>query len=194
MSYAFSGELQQLVQSELAKGVYASEDELLLVALKVLREQEHAFQQFRAEVQGRIESLERGEGIELADEQALRSSPMGSKRRAGGPGSKPETPMSRFTLARGVRADLRGIWRHIAVENHGPDAADRLIDRITDVFALLAREPLLGEDEGRLGRRVRGFVVGPTWALWSGDIGVRVIQVVHAARDIATVFRRPRTR
>ena len=53
--------------------------------------------------------------------------------------------MSRFTLARGVRADLRNIWRHIAVENHSPEAADRLIDRMTDVFALLAREPLLGE-------------------------------------------------
>jgi Arc/MetJ-type ribon-helix-helix transcriptional regulator len=72
MSYAFPGELQQLVQSELAKGVYASEDELLLVALKAFREREQVFQQFRAEVQSRIESLERGEGIELDDEQALR--------------------------------------------------------------------------------------------------------------------------
>ena len=72
MSYAFPGELQQLVQSELAKGVYASEDELLLVALKALSEREQAFRQFRTEVQGRIESLDRGEGIELEDEQALR--------------------------------------------------------------------------------------------------------------------------
>ncbi len=72
MSYAFPGELQQLIQSELAKGVYASEDELLLVALKALREHEQVFQQFRAEVQNRIESLDRGEGIELEDEQALR--------------------------------------------------------------------------------------------------------------------------
>jgi len=72
MSYAFPGELQQIVQSELAKGVYASEDELLLVALKALREHEQVFQQFRAEVQSRIESLERGEGIELEDEQSLR--------------------------------------------------------------------------------------------------------------------------
>ncbi|MEI8373599.1 MAG: hypothetical protein WCJ35_12300 [Planctomycetota bacterium] len=72
MSYAFPVELQQIVQSELAKGVYASEDELLLVALKALREHEQVFQQFRAEVQSRIESLERGEGIELEDEQSLR--------------------------------------------------------------------------------------------------------------------------
>ena len=72
MSYAFPGELQQLVQSELAKGVYASEDELLLVALKALGEREQVFNQLRAEVQSRIESLDRGEGIELEDEQALR--------------------------------------------------------------------------------------------------------------------------
>ena len=55
--------------------------------------------------------------------------------------------MSRFTFARGVRTDLRGIWRRIAIEHHSPDAADRLIDRITEVFALLAREPLLGEPQ-----------------------------------------------
>ena len=43
MSYAFPGELQHLVQSELAKGVYANEDELLLVALKALSEREEVF-------------------------------------------------------------------------------------------------------------------------------------------------------
>ena len=72
MSYAFSGELQQLVQAELAKGVYANEDELLLFALKALREREEDFRRLRAEVQSRIDSLDRGEGIELEDEQALR--------------------------------------------------------------------------------------------------------------------------
>jgi Arc/MetJ-type ribon-helix-helix transcriptional regulator len=72
MSYAFPGELQQLVESELAKGVYESEDELLFVALKALREREQVFDEFRAEIRSRIESLDRGEGIELEDEQALR--------------------------------------------------------------------------------------------------------------------------
>lgn len=40
--------------------------------MKALRDREQVFQQFRAEVQIRIESLDRGEGIELEDEQALR--------------------------------------------------------------------------------------------------------------------------
>jgi plasmid stabilization system protein ParE len=100
--------------------------------------------------------------------------------------------MSRFTLARGVRADLPGIWRHNAVENHSPDAADRLVDRITDVFAMLAREPLLGEERCDLAPGVRCFVVSSYLVLYSpARHGVRVTQVVPAARDIATVFRRP---
>jgi toxin ParE1/3/4 len=102
--------------------------------------------------------------------------------------------MSRFTLARGVRADLRGIWRHIAIENHSPDAADRLIDRITDVFALLAREPLLGEARDDLAPGIRAFVVGSYLAIYRpAKNGVQVTQVVPAARDIAAVFRRPGT-
>jgi toxin ParE1/3/4 len=103
--------------------------------------------------------------------------------------------MSRFALARGVRADLRGRWRRIAVEGHSPNAADRLIDRITDVFALLAREPLLGEVRNDLAPRIRAFVVSPYLVLYTPEKhGVRVIQVVHAARDIYRAFRRQRER
>jgi Arc/MetJ-type ribon-helix-helix transcriptional regulator len=72
MSYAFSGELQQIVETELAKGGYASEDELLLVALRALREREADYHQLQAEVQDRIDSLDRGEGIEFDDEQTMR--------------------------------------------------------------------------------------------------------------------------
>jgi putative addiction module CopG family antidote len=73
MSYAFPSELQQLVQNELAKGNYANEDEVLLQAMRVLREREEAVQQWRAEIRSRIESLDRGQGIELEDEQGLRA-------------------------------------------------------------------------------------------------------------------------
>jgi Arc/MetJ-type ribon-helix-helix transcriptional regulator len=73
MSYAFTGELQQLVQSELAKGTFASEDELLLVALRAFRQRERDFEQLRSEVQSRIESLDRGEGIELDGDEELRA-------------------------------------------------------------------------------------------------------------------------
>ncbi|NUQ65438.1 MAG: type II toxin-antitoxin system RelE/ParE family toxin [Pirellulales bacterium] len=103
--------------------------------------------------------------------------------------------MSRLTLAPGVRADLRNIWRHIAVANHNPAAADREIDRITDVFGVLARERFLGESREDLAPRVRCFVVGSYLVLYTPEQhGVRIIQVVHSARDIYTAFRRHRVK
>ena len=103
--------------------------------------------------------------------------------------------MSRFTVARGVRADLRSIWRYVAIENHNPDAADRLIDRITDAIVMLARKPLLGQSREDLAPRVRSFVVSPYLVLYTPErYGLRVLQVVHAAREIHTAFRRDRTR
>ena len=73
MSYGFGGELQQLVDDELAKGIFANEDELLVVALKAFRQREEEFNELKTEVQSRIASLDRGDGIEIEDEQALRT-------------------------------------------------------------------------------------------------------------------------
>jgi len=100
--------------------------------------------------------------------------------------------LSRLTLARGVRGDLRGIWRYIGIENQNPDAADREIDRITAAFGVLAREPLLGQAREDLASGVRSFVVGSYIVLYAlQEHGVRVVQVVHSARDIQATFRRP---
>jgi Arc/MetJ-type ribon-helix-helix transcriptional regulator len=73
MPYPFPTALQQLVQRQLETGNYANEDEVLLDAMNALRDREERLEQWRAEIQGRIESLNRGEGIELKDEQALRA-------------------------------------------------------------------------------------------------------------------------
>jgi Arc/MetJ-type ribon-helix-helix transcriptional regulator len=73
MCYAYSAELQQLVQHELATGNYASEEEVLMDAMTALRQRKEAIQEWRAEIQDRIASLDRGEGIDLPDEQALRA-------------------------------------------------------------------------------------------------------------------------
>ena len=73
MLYAFPSELQQLVQQELATGNYASEDEVLLNAMQALRDRQEGLRQWRAEIQARIDSLDRGQGIEFDDEQALRA-------------------------------------------------------------------------------------------------------------------------
>jgi Arc/MetJ-type ribon-helix-helix transcriptional regulator len=72
MSHSFRTELRQLVQRQLETGNYANEDEVLLDAMNALVERERHLQAWRTEVQGRIESLDRGEGIELEGEHALR--------------------------------------------------------------------------------------------------------------------------
>lgn len=72
MSYAFPPQLQELLQENLATGFYASEDELLLEALRLLRDRDSHFREFQQNLHIRLERLDRGEGIELEDENALR--------------------------------------------------------------------------------------------------------------------------
>lgn len=79
MPYPFPTELQQLVARQLATGNYANEDEVLLDAMNALDEREQLLQQWRRGIQGRIDSLDRGEGIELEDEDALRAFAAGIK-------------------------------------------------------------------------------------------------------------------
>ncbi len=73
MSYCFPPELDQIVQQELAAGSYRSEDELLLEAVRLLHQREQDLRDFKAQLQGRLERLDRGEGIEIEDEEALRA-------------------------------------------------------------------------------------------------------------------------
>ena len=72
MSYCFPPELQQIVSQELATGNYASEDELLLEAVRLLRQREQDLRTFKANLEGRLHQLDQGEVIELEDEAALR--------------------------------------------------------------------------------------------------------------------------
>ena len=73
MSDTFSPELQQLVRQELAYGGYASEDELLLEAVRLLHHRGEDLRKFKAQLQGRLDRLDHGEGIELGGDAALRT-------------------------------------------------------------------------------------------------------------------------
>jgi Arc/MetJ-type ribon-helix-helix transcriptional regulator len=73
MPYSFPTELQQLVQRQLATGNYANEDEVLLDAMIALNEREELLQPWKAEIRSRIDSLDRGEGIELQGDDALQA-------------------------------------------------------------------------------------------------------------------------
>ena len=73
MSYSFPSELRQLVREELATGVYSSEDELLLRAVRLLHQRETDLREFKLQLQRRLDRLDREEGVELQDEAALRA-------------------------------------------------------------------------------------------------------------------------
>ena len=73
MAYCFPPQLEELVRQELAFGSYPSEDELLLEAVRLLHQREENLRNFKTQLQGRLDRLDRGEGIELDDEAALRA-------------------------------------------------------------------------------------------------------------------------
>jgi len=71
MTEAFPPDLQEYVQHELASGRYASEGELLVEAVRFHRDRNVRLEQLREEIKTALEQLDRGEGIELADDAAL---------------------------------------------------------------------------------------------------------------------------
>jgi Arc/MetJ-type ribon-helix-helix transcriptional regulator len=67
MTQAFPAELQELVRQELATGKYASESDVLLEAMKLLRKREFHLKRFRENLKARLDRLDRGDGIDLDD-------------------------------------------------------------------------------------------------------------------------------
>jgi putative addiction module CopG family antidote len=71
MNISLPTDIQTFVAQELAIGRYASESELVADAVRRMRDDEATYQQFKAQIQERIKSLDRGEGIELHGDEAL---------------------------------------------------------------------------------------------------------------------------
>jgi antitoxin ParD1/3/4 len=65
MTIAISGELQTLVQQELASGQYGSADDVLLAAVRLLHERNERLAELRREILPALERLDRGEGKPL---------------------------------------------------------------------------------------------------------------------------------
>jgi toxin ParE1/3/4 len=98
--------------------------------------------------------------------------------------------MNEFTLDPAVDHDLAAIWDYIAVANHSPAAANRLMRMLYGKFAMLATQPLMGESREDLGENVRAFVARPYLVLYRPvRNGIEVAQVVHSARDITRAAR-----
>jgi toxin ParE1/3/4 len=98
--------------------------------------------------------------------------------------------MGRYTVASEARDDIRDIYRYVAERNR--TAARRLRSMFFEKFRMLARHPLMGEARDDLAPGVRMFVAEKYVILYRPTSrGIAVVQVVHSARDIHAVMRRP---
>ena len=95
--------------------------------------------------------------------------------------------MASFIRTRSAEEDLIAIWTRIAEDDAA--AADRLLDRIDEVCALLAENPQLGPARQDLRPDLRYFTVTGYLILYrERKGGVEIVRVVHGARDLPTLF------
>jgi toxin ParE1/3/4 len=96
--------------------------------------------------------------------------------------------MSHFRLSPKAERDLDELADYIA--DRSPSAAVHEVEKLLDKFALLGRNPLLGEMRNDLSRNLRGFVAGSFLILYTPTAnGIEVARVVHAARDLGSFLR-----
>jgi len=97
--------------------------------------------------------------------------------------------MSRYTISREARQDLKDIYRYVAESN--PSAAARLGDQFFERFRLLAAHPLLGQSREDLARDLRICRAGRYVILYRpAKGGVTIVKIAHSARDLAGLFAR----
>ncbi len=95
--------------------------------------------------------------------------------------------MTSYVVTPLARADLDGIWDHIAADN--PTAADRLLERFRETFAILARHPSMGQARDELRPGLRSFSVRKYVVYFeSVQERLRVVRVLHGARDVGRIF------
>lgn len=64
-------DVQQFVHDEVARGSYRTPEELVIEAVRLLRDGSRRLEQFREQLQARVARLRQGQGIELEDDGAL---------------------------------------------------------------------------------------------------------------------------
>jgi toxin ParE1/3/4 len=100
--------------------------------------------------------------------------------------------MSAFRVSPEAEDQLDAIWLHIARESGSIDTANRIVDRITDRFWLLARQLWIGRSRDDLAPAMRSFPAGEYIILHriEEDETVAILYVFHGSRDIEALFER----
>jgi toxin ParE1/3/4 len=95
--------------------------------------------------------------------------------------------MAQHQLSRLADKDVGDIWLYIAADN--PTAADRMIDRFTRAFDLLADNPEMGEAQEHLRPGLRRFVIGNYLIFYQPAAeGILIVRVLHGARRYESEF------
>jgi toxin ParE1/3/4 len=86
-------------------------------------------------------------------------------------------------LSRRARQDLIGIW--VSIARHDIAAADRAYAKLLACTTLLARHPQAGRRRPEIAPAARSLAERPYVILYClEDAGVRVVRVLHGARDL----------
>jgi toxin ParE1/3/4 len=79
--------------------------------------------------------------------------------------------------------DITSIWEFIADDS--VKAADSMLERIEDVFDMLAQNPMAGRARNDLGLKLRSFPVG-SYVVFYVPVpdGIEVVRVMNGRQDI----------
>ena len=95
--------------------------------------------------------------------------------------------MKRALFSPAARDDLFEIWFYISGDNER--AADTFIDRLESTCQVLANSPGVGRHRPELGQLVHSFALGNYVVFYEPDRkGIKVLRVLHGARDIHLAF------
>jgi antitoxin ParD1/3/4 len=72
MTVEIPADLQQFVHQVIDNGSFKSENEVVRQALRLLQQRQQKIEELRREIQPALDQLDRGEGIELKDEEEIR--------------------------------------------------------------------------------------------------------------------------
>lgn len=95
--------------------------------------------------------------------------------------------MSRVIFSPQAEQDLLEIAIHIAQDN--PEAADRFLERIDQICALIATSPKIGRLREEFAPTLRSFPVDHYVVFYvPTKRGIGVARILHGARDLPSLF------
>lgn len=90
--------------------------------------------------------------------------------------------MATYHITTPAEKDVLGIWLYIAQDN--PVAADRMVDRFTKAYELLAKNPDMGQKLDQYRPGLRAWSVGNYLVYFrKTSDGIEIYRVLHGARD-----------